>query len=161
MPLEGEKNMDKSISRKVNELVEPIVNELELELVDVEYIKEGGHWYLRVFIDRDGGVDIDDCAEVSQKLSDILDKENPIPQAYMLEVSSPGVERPLKQRQDYEKYKGQLVCVQTKEKYKGYEQFTGYLQGINEDNQVILEYDRENISIPYELIQKANLTLEF
>lgn len=90
--------MSKNVSRTVEQLAEPIVRELHLELVEVEYKKEGPNWYLRVFIDADRGVNLDDCEAVSEKLSEVLDEVDPIKEAYFLEVSSPGAERPLKKK---------------------------------------------------------------
>ncbi|MEG2254419.1 MAG: ribosome maturation factor RimP, partial [Vagococcus sp.] len=87
----------------VTDLVTPILDELSFELVDMEYVKEGKNWFLRVFIDKTGGIDINECALVSEKLGEKLDtvQPDPIPQAYFLEVSSPGAERPLKKEEDY------------------------------------------------------------
>ncbi|NLM21463.1 MAG: ribosome maturation factor RimP [Peptococcaceae bacterium] len=152
--------MSKSVLNKVRQLVEPKISELGLELIDAEYVKEGAHWYLRFFIDKDGGVDIDDCAEASQKIGEILDRDNPIPQAYMLEVSSPGIERPLRKREDYEKYKGEMVSVYTTEPFQGYSCFTGYLKGLENDN-VFLEYEDQQILIPFDLVDRAHITFEF
>ncbi|NLI93285.1 MAG: ribosome maturation factor RimP [Peptococcaceae bacterium] len=152
--------MSESVLNKVRQLAEPQVNELGLELVDVEYVKEGAHWYLRIYIDKEGGVDIDDCAAVSHRMSDILDKENPIPQAYMLEVSSPGIERPLRKREDYEKYKGELVSIYSIEPYQGFSCFTGNLIGLI-DESVVLEYEGQEIAIPFDLIERAHLAFEF
>lgn len=152
--------MSKSVLNKVREMVEPQVTGLGLELVDIEYIKESNHWYLRIYIDKDGGVDIDDCATVSHKISEVLDRENPIPQAYMLEVSSPGIERPLRKREDYNKYQGKLVSVYSIEPYQGFSRFTGNLRGII-DNNIILEYSGKEIAIPFDLVDKAHITFEF
>lgn len=152
--------MSKSVLNKVRQFIEPRVTELGLELVDIEYVKEGAYWYLRVYIDKDGGVDIDDCAEVSRHVDEILDRENPIPQAYMLEVSSPGIERPLTKKEDFEKYRGELATIYAKEPYQGYTRFTGNLQGII-DNQAVLEYEGKEIQIPMEIIERAHLTFEF
>jgi ribosome maturation factor RimP len=152
--------MSKSVLAKVRQLVEPLVTGLGLELVDVEYVKEGPHWYLRIYIDKDGGVDIDDCATASHKISEILDRENPIPQAYMLEVSSPGIERPLRKREDYEKFKGELVSVYVSEPYQGFSCFTGNLIGLIEDN-VVLEYEGQKIAIPFHQVERAHLSFEF
>ena len=152
--------MSKAVLNKVKKMIEPIITELNLELVDVEYLKEGAHWYLRIYIDKDGGVDIDDCATVSQRVSEVLDKKDPIPQAYMLEVSSPGIERPLKNETDYQKYQGELVSVHTIKPYQGYKVFTGNLKGLI-DIQVVLEYEGQEIAIRLELIEKAHLTFEF
>ncbi|MGI6449816.1 MAG: ribosome maturation factor RimP [Desulfitobacteriia bacterium] len=152
--------MSASVLNQVRQLAEPLIAELNLELVEVEYVKEGAHWFLRLYIDKDGGVDIDDCASVSHKIGEALDRENLIPQAYMLEVSSPGIERPLKKREDYEKYKGELISVYSTEPYQGYTCFTGNLKGL-EDNKVVLEYEGQQIAIPWELVERAHLTFEF
>ncbi len=152
--------MSTPVLNKVKQLIEPQVIGLGLELVDIEYVKEGAHWYLRVYIDKDGGVDIDDCAEVSHHVSEILDRENPIPQAYMLEVSSPGIERPLVKKEDYEKYRGELVTIYSKEPYQGYTRFTGNLMGL-ENEHAVLEYDGKEIKIPLDFIKRAHLTFEF
>ncbi|ADY56544.1 Ribosome maturation factor rimP [Syntrophobotulus glycolicus DSM 8271] len=152
--------MGNPVIQKVWQIVEPITEELKLELVDVEYVKEGAHWYLRVYIDKDGGVDIDDCASVSHQLSNILDSKNLIPQAYMLEVSSPGIERPLSKREDYDKYIGKLVRVHTSEQFLGYTQFSGYLKGLL-DEKVILEYEGQEAAIPINIVEKAHLECEF
>lgn len=152
--------MSKTLLIKARQLVEPEVTKLGLELVDVEYIKEGAHWYLRIFIDKEGGVDVDDCATVSQRVNEILDSKNIISQAYMLEVSSPGIERPLRKKEDYEKYKGELVSVNTTKEFEGYSRFTGILEGLIDDK-VVLEYNGNKITIPIALVQKANLTFEF
>ena len=152
--------MNKTLLAKAKELVEPQITEMGLELFDVEYVKEGAHWYLRLYIDKEGGVDIDDCAAVSQKVSELLDKGNIIPQTYMLEVSSPGIERPLRKKEDYEKYKGELVSVHTSKEFEGYSRFTGILKGLIEDK-AVLEYNGKEISIPIELIERAHLTFEF
>lgn len=97
-------------------LVTPILDDLSLELVDIEFLKEGKSWFLRVYIDRDGGVDLDDCSAVSERLSEALDKHDPIDQMYYLEVSSPGAERPLKKERgrekgDWEKYSCHNLCT--------------------------------------------------
>lgn len=91
------------VTEIVEEMVHPILDELHLELVDVEYVKEGPNWFLRVYIDKDTGVDIDECAVVSEKLSEKLDEVDPISENYFLEVSSPGAERPLKKTKTLKK----------------------------------------------------------
>lgn len=95
--------MSSQVIKTTEELVLPIVEEKDLELVDIEYVKEGKNWFLRVYIDKAGGVDIAECGEVSEQLSEKLDETDPIKEAYFLEVSSPGVERPLKTTEDFEK----------------------------------------------------------
>lgn len=101
----------KEIEEIVTEIANPVVNKHSFELVDVEFIKEGSSWYLRIYIDKPGGITIDDCQVVSEEISDILDKEDPIPHSYFLEVSSPGLDRPLKKESDFERFKGELVEV--------------------------------------------------
>ncbi|KUO66058.1 MAG: ribosome maturation factor RimP [Gracilibacter sp. BRH_c7a] len=152
--------MSKNLVMKARQLLEPQVTELGLELVDVEYVKEGTHWFLRIYIDKEGGVDIDDCAAVSQRVSESLDNENIISQAYMLEVSSPGIERPLRKKEDYEKFKGELVSVNSTTEIEGYSRFTGILKGLIDDK-VVLEYNKKEIAIPIELVERAHLTFEF
>lgn len=107
--------MSKKVTTIVEELATPILNEMQLELVDVEFKKEGKNWFLRVFIDSDAGVDIEDCGKVSERLSEKLDELDPIPQAYFLEVSSPGAERPLKKEKDILQAVGKNVYVTTYE----------------------------------------------
>ena len=152
--------MGKSIIEQVEELIAPIISDQVLELVDIEYVKEGAQWYLRIFIDKEGGVDIDDCTNVSHAVSEVLDKHDPINQAYVLEVSSPGLERPLKKDEDFERFKGKLVRVLTKETFEGYQEFTGYLVGLIEDK-IVLEYEKDSIAIPRSIVDKANLAFEF
>ncbi|ACL21697.1 ribosome maturation factor RimP [Desulfitobacterium sp. LBE] len=152
--------MGESIMEQVEAIIAPVITEQGLELVDVEYVKEGAHWYLRIYIDKEGGVDIDDCTNVSHLVSEVLDKHDPIAQAYMLEVSSPGLERPLKKDEDFERFTGKLVRVLTKEVYQGYKEFTGYLVGLIEDD-IVLEYEKERMAIPRAIVDKANLTFEF
>lgn len=90
--------MAQNVTKQTETLVKPILDELQLELVDVVFEKEGQNWFLRVYIDKENGVDIEECGQVSEKLSEKLDETDPIEQAYFLEVSSPGVERPLKKK---------------------------------------------------------------
>lgn len=152
--------MAQSIEQRVEELIAPGILDKGLELVDVEYLKESGHWYLRLYIDKEGGVDIDDCTNVSHFVSEVLDQNNPITQAYMLEVSSPGLERALKKDEDFVRFASKLVRVLTKEPYLGYQEFTGYLIGLIE-GEVVLEYEKETIKIPRTLVEKVNLSLDF
>ena len=95
----------------VENLVKPLVESEKMELVDVEYRKEGKAWYLRIFIDKDGGVKIDDCQNISYQIEKLLDVEDIIPHSYTLEVSSPGIERPLKKFKDYERFNGKLAKI--------------------------------------------------
>ena len=152
--------MNEAMEQRIALLVEPLVSEKGLELVNVEYIKEGAHWYLRLYIDKDGGVDMDDCSGVSHAVSEMLDEKNPIPQAYMLEVSSPGLERPLKKEEDFIRFKGSLVAVHTTALFQGYKEFSGILVGLIDDD-IVLEYEDKRIAIPRSLTKKTHLALDF
>ncbi len=152
--------MNEAIEQQIGSLVEPLVREKGLELVNVEYIKEGAHWYLRLYIDKDGGVDMDDCSGVSHAVSEMLDQKNPIPQAYMLEVSSPGLERPLKKEEDFIRFQGSLVTVRTFSPFQGFKEFTGNLVGLIND-EVVLEYEQKRVAIPRNLVKKTHLALDF
>lgn len=102
------------ILNEVETLVKPIVEELNLELIDLEFVKEGRDWFLRIYVDTpQGGIDIEQCALVSERVSGVLDEKDPIEQNYFLEVSSPGAERPLKKESDYEKAVGKYIHVKT------------------------------------------------
>lgn len=147
----------------VEQLSLPIVQEAGLELVDVEYKKEGGNWYLRVFIDKPGGVDVDDCSHVSELLSERLDEVDPIPAAYFLEVSSPGAERPLRNPTDYERAVGQHVHVSLYEPVQGVKsvegvliRYTGELAEVEWNDRAVLR----RLEIPVERIASARLSVQ-
>jgi len=152
--------MNQAMEHQIELLVEPIVKEKGLELVNVEYIREGAHWYLRLYIDKDGGVDMDDCSVISHMVSEMLDQNNPIPQAYMLEVSSPGLERPLKKDEDFIRFQGSLVTVHTTSPFQGYKEFSGNLVGVIND-EIVLEYESKRIAIPRTLAKRTHLAIEF
>ncbi|GAB6154509.1 ribosome maturation factor RimP [Desulfosporosinus burensis] len=152
--------MNKSIVQEIEILVEPLVLEKGLELVNVEYIKEGAHWYLRLYIDKEGGVDMDDCTNVSHAVSEMLDIKNTIPQAYMLEVSSPGLERPLKKEGDFVRFQGSLIMVHTISQFQGFKKFSGNLVGLIND-EIVLEYEEKRVAIPRTLVKKTHLLLDF
>ncbi|MDA8211741.1 MAG: ribosome maturation factor RimP [Clostridia bacterium] len=150
----------KEIPAVVEAMVLPIVQELNLELVDVEFVKEGAHWYLRVFLDKDGGIDVEDCSSVSEQLSQLLDEQDPIPQAYMLEVSSPGLDRPLKKQADFAKYAGRLVRVKTYAPVDGKKELVGELKGL-EGEDVVLTVEGREVRIPWERAASIRLEIEF
>ncbi len=106
----------------------------------MEFVKEGANWYLRVYIDKEGGVTIDDCEAVSRALEAKLDEADPIEQAYILEVSSPGIDRPLKKDEDFVKYQGEMIDVKLYKAQEGRKQFQGKLLGLA-DGVVSLEED--------------------
>lgn len=148
-----------NIVQLVQGWVEEIIAGSELELVDVEYVKEHSGWVLRVYLDKPDGIDLEDCRGVSEVLDKKLDEEDTITGAYSLEVSSPGLERPLKKVTDYERFAGRLVQIRTYRGFNGHKRFEGVLQGLEGDN-VLLEWEGETIEIPLELIAKANLAME-
>ena len=121
-------------------LLEPIVTELGFELVDVEYVKEGGTWYLRAYIDKPGGIAVDDCEAVSRRFSDILDEKDYIADSYVLEVSSPGLGRPLKKEKDFKRSLGEEVEIRTYRAIDRQKEFVGLLKA----------YDDSTVTITYE-----------
>lgn len=144
----------------VRQAAEPILQAYGLELVEVEYQRESQGWVLRVFLDREGGVTIDDCAQVSRELGTILDVREIIPNPYVLEVSSPGLTRPLKKPEDFQKYRNHLVKVKTFEPVEGRRNFKGTLLGL-EGDLVRVDVDGQGYGIPLKSIAKANLEIEF
>ena len=130
------------------------------ELVDVEYVKEGYSWILRVFIDKPQGITLEDCESVSKRLSSYLDEQDPIDRSYSLEVSSPGVERPLKKRQDYERFTGSEVFIRTFAPIDGRKKFAGELKGVAGDD-VIVATEAGVLMIPLDKITKAHLVFRF
>lgn len=148
----------------VEQIVEPIVNDLNLELVDIEYVKEGKSWFLRVYIDKDQGIDIEECGIVSEKLSEKLDELDPIPYNYFLEVSSPGAERPLKKQKDFEKAIGKNVHIKTYEPIDGEKTFEGVLTNFTGDTvtvEVKIKTRKKTIEIPSEKVASARLAVTF
>ena len=121
-------------------LLEPIVEELGFELVDVEYVKEGGTWYLRAYIDKPGGIAVDDCEAVSRRFSDILDEKDYIEDSYIFEVSSPGLGRPLKKDRDFERSMGEEVEIRTYRMIDRTKEFRGILKAYDKDS-VTIEMD--------------------
>ncbi|CAM3074976.1 ribosome maturation factor RimP [Filibacter tadaridae] len=153
------------ITDEVENLVSPIVNDLELELVDIEFVKEGKDWFLRVYIDNSEGlIDIDQCAQVSERLSEELDRTDPISQNYFLEVSSPGAERPLKKEEDFQKAIGQFVFIKTYEPIDGMKEFEGYLLASNADTaevEIRIKTRKVVVLIDKEKIALARLAIDF
>lgn len=155
-----------NITSKIEELVSPILQELNLDLVDIEYVKEGRDWFLRIYIDTpSGGIDIEQCAQVSEKLSEKLDVEDPISENYFLEVSSPGAERPLKKDADFTKAIGKYVYIKTYEPVNGAKEFEGTLLSYSLEEGALIEVRvktrRVKIQIEKEKIALARLAIDF
>ncbi|MGM1045247.1 ribosome maturation factor RimP [Paenibacillus uliginis N3/975] len=148
------------IKTTVEEMVQPYLDEHGFELVDVEYVKEGSNWFLRVFVDKEGGIDIDDCGSVSEYLSQKLDENDPIPTAYFLEVSSPGAERPLKKKEDVVKSVGKDVFVTVYEAVDGMKEFEGKLESFDNEELVIKVGKKQHV-IPYAKVASARLAIIF
>ena len=146
--------------KEVLALLEPIVEEKEITIWDIEFKKEGKEYFLRVFLDKEGGIAIDDCEYVSRALEEKLDETDPIPQAYMLEVSSAGLDRAIKYDFHYETCMGRKVDVKLFAPLDGVKEFTAVLQGFDGDI-VTLAYESKVLEIPKEKISQLRLTVEF
>ncbi|KMM38674.1 ribosome maturation factor RimP [Guptibacillus hwajinpoensis] len=156
--------MTENVITVTEELVKPIVDEMNLELVDIEFTQEGKNWFLRVYIDSPQGVDIEECGTISEKLSEQLDKNDPITQPYFLEVSSPGAERPLKKRIDFEKAVGKHVYMTTYEPINGEKSFEGKLSDFNGETVVIEQKVKtriKKVELPFEKVASARLAVVF
>ena len=136
------------ISDKVEALARPVVEEEGCKLWSVEYIKEAGTWYLRIFIDKDGGVGIADCEAISRRLDPILDEADPIPESYVFEVGSAGAERELKRTSDFEQFIGSDVEVKLYQPYEGRKTLVGTLEEYNDGNVTVsgVELKKEQIA---------------
>lgn len=140
----------------VTGMAQPVADALGLELVDVEYMKEGASWFLRVFIDKPEGITHSDCQAVSERLGKILDEKDPIPQSYILEVSSPGIERPLKKPEDYVRFRGRKVRASMFSPIDGKKEFVGQLEGLA-DGKVLINVDNKQVALPLGLVAKVRL----
>lgn len=159
------KSKDK-ICERVGEIAQLILDSKHIELVDIEFVRMGKDAILQIFIDKEGGVALDDCADVSHELSAILDVEEIIACNYALEVSSPGLDRPLKKSEDYLRYVGRLVKVRTYDQFlddsgNKRKTFLGILDGLVDGSIKITLKEGQTASIPMERVAKANLEFEF
>lgn len=154
-----------AITKIVEELVTPITTDLGLNLVDVEFVKEGSDWFLRVYVDTpERNIDIDQCALVSEKLSEELDRTDPIKQNYFLEVSSPGAERPLKNDEDFVEAIGQYIYIKTYAPINGMKEFEGYLLAYNSEGAEIemkIKTRTVKVLIEREKMAVARLAIDF
>lgn len=144
----------------VEEFATPYLTENGFQLVDVEYVKEGSNWFLRIYVDKDGGIDIDDCGRISEFISAKLDELDPISEAYFLEVSSPGAERPLKKADDVAKAVGKHVFVTTYEPIDGSKEFEGKLESFD-GTTLTIAIGRTKHAIPYGKVASARLAIVF
>ncbi len=146
---------------RVVEIAEEIAASDGLELVHTEFVPDGKKWFLRLYIDREGGVTISDCTKLSRQLAVELDVEDVIPQAYTLEVSSPGIDRIMGKPHDYEKFAGENIQIKLRRAVNGHRKLKGVLKGLDKSGaQVIVECDGEMVTVPFPDIARANLVRE-
>lgn len=142
------------------ELFEPVVTGMGYELIEIEHFPSLKHGVLRLYIDKEGGVTIDDCSDVSQQISALIDVEDPVKGQFNLEISSPGMDRPLRRLKDFQRFTGSKVKLKTGVPLDGQRNFTGRLLSAD-DNYVVIETDTEEISIPMDALDKARIVPEF
>jgi ribosome maturation factor RimP len=147
----------KKINKIIEELALTVTGNMGIELVGVDYFPAGKRSRVVVYIDKPGGVFIEDCEEVNKSLGKILDHEDPIPSSYILEVSSPGIERPLKKPDDFRRFKGNYIKVKTYNKINGRRNFTGFLKEFSVDSLCLETDEGEQFNISLHEIAKANL----
>jgi ribosome maturation factor RimP len=150
----------KWITKEVTLLVGPILDEMEYDLVDVEYLAKHGKWVLQLTIDKEGGVTIEDCVRVSAEIGDLIDVKDIMEHEYVLEVSSPGLNRPLKKENDFIWAIGKKIKVKTKKPIQGRRNYTGYLKDFQMGT-LCMEIDGHIIELSESLVEKANLVFEF
>ena len=148
------------ISEQVWQFSEPLVEACGCSLWDVEYVREGGEWYLRLYIDKEGGVDIDDCEAVSRAVDPVLDEKDPIPESYRFEVCSAGLERTLKRPSDFERFMGEAVLVKLYRPKDGSKEFPGVLKGY-ENGDVIIDYGNRELRFEKAEVALVRLRVEF
>ena len=150
----------KDILKKVTEYISPFIAQNNYEIVDLEYLKEGSNYYLRIFVDKKGGFTINDCEVLSRYIEKLLDKDDIIQNAYILEVCSPGAERPLKKESDFLKYKGRHVYIKLYSPINNQKEFEGELLGLI-DNQIVIKQDDEELKFNKKDVAICRLCIVF
>ena len=148
------------ITEQVWQFAEPLVQAQGCSLWDVEYVREGGEWFLRLYIDKDGGVDIDECEAVSRAVDPVLDEKDPIPESYRFEVCSAGLERVLKRPSDFERFLGEPVLVKLYRPKDGRKEFPGVLKGYK-DGDVTISAGGQEITFEKAEVALVRLRVEF
>lgn len=148
------------IIRKVTKLIEPILDEMDFDLVDIEYLLGRGKWILRIYIDKEGGITLDDCALVSSEIGDLIDVKDIFQHKYALEISSPGINRRLRKEKHFLQAVGNKIKVKMLVPVNRRRNFTGYLRDV-QDRTLYLEIGNGLVRLPLENIEKANLVYEF
>ncbi|MGL4798512.1 MAG: ribosome maturation factor RimP [Cellulosilyticaceae bacterium] len=151
----------KQIVEQITAYLEPITDAFEYEIVDVEFVKEGPAYYLRIYIDKEGGITIDDCQKTSRAIEAVLDEKDPIEVPYILEVSSPGIDRVLKKDKDFERFAGQVVDVKLYEAMNKQKQLQGELVAKTEEMLIIKDETEEEIQIPVKNVAIVRLAILF
>lgn len=144
----------------LKEIIEPVVTGLEYDFWGLEFVSQGKYSTLCIYIDSDNGITVDDCASVSRQVAAVLDVEDPIKSQYTLEVSSPGMDRPLFTAGQFEKFKGHMVELRLNHAFEGRRKFKGQINGL-EDGDLLLVVDNEEFVLPIDQIDKANLVPVF
>ena len=146
---------------RTEELITPILDRMNFELVDVEYVKEGGTWYLRAYIDKEGGITVNDCEAVAREMNEILDKEDFVEDSYVFEVSSPGLGRPLKKEKDYVRSMGKEVEIRTYRAINREKEFYGILSAYDENTVTIKTEDETEMTFEKSDIALIRLAFDF
>ena len=147
--------------KKTEELITPLIDAEGFELVDVEYVKEGADWYLRVYIDKDGGITVNDCEKISRAFNEILDREDYIDDAYIFEVSSPGLLKPLKKDKDYQRNLGKLLEVKLFAPLNGVKEFEAELKSYDKESATLVMDDDTEVTVKRSEISLIRPAIEF
>ena len=151
---------DLDIRGKLTQIIEPIVDEMGFELVDVEYLSEHGRWVLRIYVDKEGGITLDECARVSREVGDLIDVKDIIQHKYVLEVSSPGLNRPLKREKDFQRAVGKKIEIKMAIPVEGRRHFIGYLRKFQGDT-LYLEVENNLVPLSLRDVKRSKLVYEF
>ena len=152
--------MTSPVIKEVFALIEPILDEIEIELVDIEYLFEQGRWILRIYVDKSGGITLDHCARVSREIGDLIEVKDIFHQGYVLEVSSPGLNRCLKKEKDFQRVVGKNIKIRMTTPFEGQRNFRGNLQSFK-NGILYLGIKDDLILLPYGDVEKANLVYDF
>lgn len=147
--------------QKIKKISESVAETLNYELVDVEFLKENSDYYLRIYIHKENGINLDDCQQMSELLSERLDIEDPIDVSYYLEVSSPGLDRPLKTDRDFERNLGKDIDISLYKAVNGMKKIEGVLEGYNNKELIVITESSETINIPREAVSLVKLAVKF
>lgn len=146
---------------KTEELIQPILDRNQFELVDVEYVKEGSDWYLRAYIDKEGGITVNDCADVAREMNVLLDEKDYVEGSYIFEVSSPGLGRPLKKEKDYVRSMGKKLEIRTYRAINHEKEFYGVLQAYDNTSVTILDEEEQPLTFDKKDIALIRLAFDF